>query len=197
MQIKTQQFPKAAAQALASDQIQRALARVSEGFDGARQRAIKELSTEVWERYREQGRQVKEHAIEHLDYYLGLLADNVQRNGGVVHFARDSKEATDVVIDIARSRGVKLAVKSKSMVSEEMALNHALEAQGIESVETDLGEYIIQLADETPFHIVAPAIHKSKEEVAQLFSEKLGVRRFTSISALTSVARRTLRQTFL
>ncbi len=197
MQVKTRQFPKAASRALASDQIQRALARVSEGFDGARQRAIKELSTEVWERYRERGRQVKEHAIAHLDYYLGLLTDNVQRNGGVVHFARDSKEATDVVLDIARTRGVKLAVKSKSMVSEEMALNHVLEAQGIESVETDLGEYIIQLADETPFHLVAPATHKSKEEIAQLFSEKLGVRRLNSISALTLEARRTLRQKFL
>jgi L-lactate dehydrogenase complex protein LldF len=197
MQVKTQQFQKAASRALANDQIQRALARVSEGFDGARQRAIKELSTEVWERYRERGRQVKEHTIEHLDYYLGQLTDNVQRNGGFVHFARDSKEATNIVIDIARSRGVKLVVKSKSMVSEEMALNHALEAQGIESVETDLGEYIIQLADETPFHLVAPATHKSKEEVAQLFSEKLGVRRLNSISALTKEARRTLRPKFL
>ena len=182
---------------MANDQIQRALARVSEGFDGARQRAIKELSTEVWERYRERGRQVKEHTIQHLDYYLALLADNVQQNGGVVHFARDSKEATDVVIDIARTHGVKLAVKSKSMVSEEMALNHALEAQGIESVETDLGEYIIQLAEETPFHLVAPATHKSKEEVAQLFSEKLGTRRLNSISAMTLEARRILRQKFL
>ncbi len=197
MQVRTQDFSKNSSKAMRDAQIQHSLVQVMEHFDHARQEAIAELTPAVWERYRERGRQIKRHTIENLDYYLGLLADRVQRNGGIVHFARDAREATEIVLEVARSRGVKLVTKSKSMVSEEMALNHALEAEDIEPVETDLGEYIIQLAGETPFHIVAPAMHKSKEQVSDLFVEKLGIERLTEIPAMTLVARRVLREKFL
>ena len=197
MRVKTQHFSKGASRALGDQQVQRALAGVMEQFDHGRQEAILELTPEVWERYRERGREIKNHTIENLDYYLEMLSERVQLNGGTIHFARDSKEATDIVLEVARAHGVKLVTKSKSMVSEEMALNQALEAQGIEPVETDLGEYIIQLADEDPFHIVAPAMHKSKEEVSDLFAAEMGTGRLTEIPAMAAAARRALREKFL
>ena len=190
MQVRSEQFKELSLQALASKQVQSSLSRVSEGFDLARRRAVAELTPEVWEEYREQGRRIKEHTIANLDYYLELLTDRVQQNGGSVHFAHDSKEATDIMLEVARSRGVKLATKSKSMVSEEMGLNHVLESNGIEPVETDLGEFILQLSNETPFHLIAPALHKSKEEVGVLFNEKLGTRKKAGIPALTIAARK-------
>lgn len=197
VQVRTQHFPKSASRAIADEQIQRSLVRVMEHFDHARREAIQELTPEVWERYRERGYQIKRHTIENLDYYLTLLSERVQRNGGMVHFARDATEASGIVLEVARARGVKLVTKSKSMVTEEMGLNKALEAEGIEPVETDLGEYIIQLAGETPFHIVAPAMHKSKEQVSDLFDQNLGVGHLTDIPAMTVAARRALREKFL
>ncbi|MBI4339576.1 MAG: iron-sulfur cluster-binding protein [Chloroflexi bacterium] len=197
MQPHTQQFPKLAAQALANPQVQAALAGLKTGFDQARQHAIGEITPEDWEHLRDRAREIKRHTLEHLDSYLALLAENVRRNGGSVHFAKDAQEATATVLEIAHRNGVKLVVKGKSMVSEEMALNRVLESAGVETVETDLGEYIIQLAGETPFHIVAPAIHKSKEEVAALFQRKLGALERADIPSLTRTARETLRQKFL
>ncbi|MBI2171569.1 MAG: iron-sulfur cluster-binding protein [Chloroflexi bacterium] len=197
MQPRTQEFSKLAARALGDTQVQKALLGLQTGFDQARQRAILELTPEAWDRLRDRAREIRRHTLERLDYYVGLLADNVVRNGGAVHFARDAHEAAQIVLDIARRNGVKLAVKGKSMVSEEMALNHLLAANGVEALETDLGEYIIQLAGETPFHIVAPAIHKSQEEVAELFARKLGTPEGADAEALTRIARETLRQKFL
>ena len=197
MQVRSEQFKKLSLQALDNEHVQSSLSRVSEGFDLGRRRAVEELTPEVWEEYREQGRRIKEHTIANLDYYLELLTDRVQENGGAVHFARDSKEATELMLELAHSRGVKLATKSKSMVSEEMGLNHVFESNGIEPVETDLGEFILQLSNETPFHLIAPALHKSKEEVGALFNEKLGTRKKAGIPALTIAARKALRGKFL
>lgn len=149
-----------------------------------------------WEAWRERARAIKEHTIENLDRYLEQFAETVRRRGGVVHWARTVEEAQAVVCDLARSRGVKLAIKSKSMVSEEVHLNDALEGAGVEVVETDLGEYIIQLAREKPSHIIAPAIHKSRGDVADLFHEKLGVERDEDVVRLAGVARRILREKF-
>ena len=197
MQPHTQEFPKLAARALGNPQVQKGLEGLRTGFDQARRRAIAEITPERWEQLRDQARAIKEHTIANLDYYLAMLTESVERNGGHVHFARDSQEATAIVLEVARRNGVKLAVKGKSMVSEEMALNHALADAGVEAVETDLGEYITQLAGETPFHLVAPAIHKSKEEVSALFHEKLGTSEDADIPSLTRTARETLRQKFL
>ena len=197
MQVRTQHFSKGASSALADRQVQRSLVRVMEHFDHAREEAIEELSPELWEWYREKGRQIKQHTMDNLDYYLQLLCDSVRRNGGTVHFASDAKEATQIVSAVAQTHDVKLVTKSKSMVSEEMGLNDALERQGIETVETDLGEYIIQLANEPPFHIVAPAMHKSKEQVSDLFAKKLGIENITEIPDMALVARNVLREKFL
>ena len=112
-------------------------------------------------------------------------------------FADTAKDASEYVTKLAKSRGVKSVVKSKSMLSEVMSLNHHLEIQGIEPIETDLGEYIVQLAGETPYHIIAPAIHKSSEEVAALFSEKIGTEPTLVIEDLTEVARKQLREKFI
>ena len=135
--------------------------------------------------------------IENLDYYLDLLSRNVEKAGGNVFFARDAAEASSYVIDVAKSRNIDLVIKSKSMLSEEMGLNERLESEGIEPVETDLGEFIVQLAGDTPFHIIAPAIHKSRHEVSDLFVQKLGSPAYDDIEDLTREARQQLRGKFM
>ena len=195
MEPKTKEFSKAARVALKDEKIQASLDGLYKGFHQAR--IVAAQGTPDWEEMRERGRAIKAHTLDNLDYYLELLESNVAKAGGRVFFARDADAANGYVIDLARSRGVKIAIKSKSMVSEEMGLNDRLEDAGIEPVETDLGEYIIQLADETPFHIIAPAIHKSKEDVSELFHEKLQTPRYTEISEMTREARNQLREKFI
>ena len=195
-EVKTREFMPASAAALANEQIQRALRGVS-GFDMGRRECIEELTPEVWEELREQGRQIKSNAIANLDTYIAMLEERVTANGGHVHFAKDSEEANAIVVDIAKQHGVKLVVKSKSMVSEETRVNDALAQEGIRAVETDLGEYIVQLADETPFHIVAPAIHKTRGDVAELFAEKIDRPGLVEIEDMAAAARDELRQEFI
>ena len=178
-------------------QLRRALDRVGSGFDVARRNAIEEVSWEAWEEWREEARQIKIHTLDHLDYYLEMLHDNVTAAGGQVHFAADAAEANSIVSHLAQSRGVKVATKSKSMVSEELELNPVLESIGVDVYETDLGEYIIQLAGETPSHLVAPALHKSKEDVAELFADKLGVPYDEDIVRMAGTARQVLRDKFM
>ena len=196
-EIKTRDFFKASERSMRDPQLQRALRRVGSGFDNARLVAIDEVTPEAWKAWQEQARQIKTHALNHLDYYLELLYDNVTRAGGQVHFAADAKEANAIVANLIRTRNVRIATKSKSMVSEELALNPVLESEGVDVYETDLGEYIIQLAGETPSHLVAPALHKSKEDVAQLFAEKLGLPHMDDIEAMARAAREVLREKFL
>ncbi|MCI0778531.1 MAG: lactate utilization protein, partial [Chloroflexi bacterium] len=161
--VKSAAFKKASARAVRDEGIQHALTHVMDHFTEARAEAIAtDYSDESWEAMRTRAAAIKAHTIGNLDYYLDLADRSVRRNGGHVHFADDAAAATQIVIDIAKRHGVKRAIKSKSMVSEEMGLNDALERAGIEPVETDLGEYIIQLAGETPFHIIAPAMHKTR-----------------------------------
>ncbi|MBI2460328.1 MAG: iron-sulfur cluster-binding protein, partial [Candidatus Rokubacteria bacterium] len=140
---------------------------------------------------------IKEATLQRLDHYLELLADNGAKAGGVVHWAADAREAREIILGLARERGVRLVVKSKSMATEEIHLNEALEAAGITPVETDLGEYIIQLARERPSHIIAPAIHKTRGQVAELFSARVGETLPPDPEILTRVARRELREKFL
>ena len=195
--IKTGEFATASATAMLDPQLRRALDRVGVGFDVARRNAIDEVSAAAWEEWREQARAIKIHTIEHLDYYLELLYDNVTAAGGQVHFANDAAEANAIVSRLAQSRGVKVATKSKSMVSEELELNPTLEALGVDVYETDLGEYIIQLAGETPSHLVAPALHKSREDVAALFADHLGVPYDEDIEVMAAAARVALRDKFM
>ena len=146
---------------------------------------------------RAKANQIKRHAIENLDYYLEQVEANVTARGGKVIFAETGAEVSRFIIDLAKERGAKLLVKSKSMTTEEVDLNEHLEHAQLEPVETDLGEYIIQLAHDRPYHIVAPALHMTRYQVADLFTEKLGIERETVVEKQTMIARARLRQKFL
>ena len=196
-EVLTREFVQASRAAVRDPQLRQALRRAGTGFDGTRREAIAEVSEEVWESWREQARRIKEHTIGHLDHYLAMLERNVRAAGGQVHFAGDANQANAIVSEIASRNGVRTVTKSKSMVSEELGLNHVLESRGIDVFETDLGEYIIQLAEETPSHLVAPALHKTRGQVAQLFAEQLGVPYSEDIEEMARVARVALRQKFL
>ena len=195
MQSKTQNFRQAAATVLADETVQANLAGLYTGFRQARLDAV--ADTPDWELARERGQAIKARTLDNLDYYLEMVEKNVLAAGGHIYFAHDASAAADYVAGLALQRGVKLVIKGKSMVSEELDLNRRLENEGIEPVETDLGEFIVQLADETPFHIIAPAIHKSREDVSRLFTEKLGTPDHDDIGDLARVARDELRQKFL
>ncbi len=158
------------------------------------------VSTEALPGYqglRDQGHAIKKHTLDHLDHYLELAEKNITARGGKVVYARDSAEACEWIAQLAEKRGVKLLVKSKSMTTEEIELNHALEKRGVEAVETDLGEYILQLNDEKPYHIIAPALHKTRFDVADIFERKLGGAREVVPEKQTQIARRVLREKFL
>ena len=195
--VATRQFVPASRAAVQDAQLRRAFGSAGAGFDGARRDAIAEITPARWAEWQQQARRIKEHAIAHLDYYLAMLERNVRAAGGQVHFAADAEQANRIVSHIVRTRGVRVVTKSKSMVSEELGLNHILEAQGVTVLETDLGEYIIQLADETPSHLVAPAVHKNRAQVARLFADHLGVPYSEDIDEMARVTRVALRQKFL
>jgi L-lactate dehydrogenase complex protein LldF len=161
---------------------------------GHRLAAISEVPG--WQRLRDRAQALKREVIDHLDYYLGQFADNVERHGGTVHWAATGDDACRIILDIAQRCGAKEIVKGKSMVGEEVELNRALEARGIHPFETDLGEFIIQLAGERPAHIVAPAIHMTRQDVSNLFASHLQAERTETPERLTKIARRTLREKF-
>jgi L-lactate dehydrogenase complex protein LldF len=149
-----------------------------------------------FERLRDLGREVKRHTIENLDYYLAQFAGSVERNGGKVHWASTAADVCRIVVDVVKRSAAGEVVKAKSMVGEEVELNAALNGAGIRAIETDLGEFIIQLAGERPAHIVAPAIHKTREDVSDLFAENLNTERTAVPEELTAIARRALREMF-
>ena len=174
--------------------------RAAVRFTADRLRDKKRASTDAlgqWEKWREQGRLIRAHTIAHLDFYLAEFARNVRAAGGNVHFAADANEAANCVMDIIRQKECRLVVKSKSMVSEEIHINHHLQESGIETIETDLGEYIVQLAGETPSHIIIPAIHKNRGQIRDLFTKAGGEALTTDTAALAGFARKTMREKFL
>jgi len=146
---------------------------------------------------RKRAKNIKWKAIENLDKHLEMFETNFTARGGKVIWAEDANEALEEILKICKSKNAKQVVKSKSMVTEEIHLNDFLAKHNIESVETDLGEYIQQLDGEAPYHIVTPAMHKSKEDVAKLFHEKLGVEPNLTPSELTQIARVNLRQKYI
>src|ERR1700730_9222065 len=160
-------FPANARVGLADPVLQTALGLARSGFPLRRQQAIERVPE--FEELRDQGRAIKDHTLARLDFYLELYEQNVTAAGGRVHWARNAAEACAAILDICRAANAKIVTKGKSMVAEEVALNDHLEANGIPRVETDLGEYIIQLRHEPPSHIIAPAIHLVKEQVAETF----------------------------
>ena len=161
------QFKDNAARALADGQLQRALGNVRRGFIDKRQAAADKLPE--FEALRDSARDIKNHTLQHLDLYLEAYERKVQESGGHVHFARDADEARDIILTICRAAGAKTVTKGKSMISEEIGINAHLESAGIAPVETDLGEYIIQLRGELPSHIIAPAVHVNATQVEQDF----------------------------
>jgi L-lactate dehydrogenase complex protein LldF len=199
MEPTSHSFPENIRVGLADPVLQRALGLARTGFPLRRQQAIERLPE--FEALRETGRQIKDHTLAHLDFYLELYEKNVVASGGEVHWARNAAEAREAVLAICRSVGAKIVTKGKSMVAEEIALNDHLERNGIIPVETDLGEYIIQLRQEPPSHIIAPAIHLMKEQVADAFraahTTLAPERVLTEPRALCEEARTVLRPQFL
>ena len=184
-----------AGHALRDGFLQEALGIATTKFIGLRREAFDEFPE--GEALRDRARAIKEATLQHLDQHLERLIDNVERRGGHVHYATTAEDARRIVLDIARRTGARMAVKSKSMATEEIHLNEALTAAGVVPIETDLGEYIIQLAHERPSHIIAPAIHKTKGQVAELFTRELGRPAEADPEVLTRIARVELRQKFL
>jgi L-lactate dehydrogenase complex protein LldF len=193
MHKQAEAFTETSKRAVQNKELQARL-RVLNGFVFKRNAAFVEL--EDGEALRDCARAIKEDAIANLDRYLIELEESVTRLGGSVHWARTGQEARAIILDIARRNDVKRVVKSKSMVTEEIDLNEALEQAGIEAIETDLGEYIVQLAGERPSHILAPAIHKSRGDISALFADKLGAVNLVQAEELTALARKQLRQKF-
>src|SRR5436190_20944950 len=192
--ITSETFDANARAALADSQLRGALKNATSLFGKRRLAAARSVSN--WEDLRSEARRIKDETLLHLDKYLEQFTANAESVGAQIHWARDAGEANEIVKCIARERQAKLVVKSKSMTTEEIHLNAALEAVGVEALETDLGEYIIQLAGETPSHIIAPAIHKTRYQIADLFVEKLGIAPTDDVVMLTATARRVLRQKF-
>jgi len=180
--------------ALADAHLQEAYRSSTLRLYGHRREALREVLD--WERLRARAQAIKREVTEHLDYYLEQFADQIERRGGHVHWAGTGEEACAIVLDIARRAGAREAVKAKSMVGEELELNQALEAGGVRAVETDLGEFIIQLAGERPAHIVAPAIHMTRRDVSRLFVSRLQAEPTEEPERLTAIARRALREMF-
>ena len=197
MAVSNMTFYERVEEALHDRQLQTALDISTTRFTTGRKNALAALPEA--EALRDHARRIRAHTIAHLDRYLAQFADAVEQAGGQVHWAETAAEANHIVANLALSRNVKNVVKSKSMVSEELHLNQTLEAHGMRVVETDLGEYIAQLAEEKPSHIIAPVIHKTREDVANLFRRKLQAtdEDLTDAPHMTALARRVLRNEFL
>lgn len=148
------------------------------------------------EEYKKLGAEVRDDVLANLDKHLNTFVENVTRAGVKVHWAQDAAEARRIVADIAEQNDVERIVKSKSMITEEIELNEALEAENIEVTETDLGEFILQVSDQKPAHIVLPAIHLSRQDVANIFKDKIGYTNGDEPAVLTKAAREHLREKF-
>ena len=195
MQVQSMHFKQTASVKLNDAVLQNAMKKAKGKFVDGRAVGVAEIDN--WEDLRTHAAALRNRVIDNLDAYLLEFERNAIRRGAQVHWAETAGEANAIVLGIAQRNSVKTVTKSKSMVTEEIALNDALEAAGIDVMETDLGEYILQLAHEPPSHIVAPAMHKSKEQVADLFAAAHRKPRLTDISALTREARDELRRHFL
>ena len=185
--------------ALADPQLQRALASVAPGL--AARRGAARAGLPEFEALRERGREIKDHTLAHLDLYLEAFELKAGEAGSLVHFAPTAADARDIILEICRNAGARVVTKGKSMISEEIGLNACLEAGGMEVVETDLGEYLIQIRGETPSHIIAPAIHLTQDQVEadfrRLHTKLPADRQLIEPSQLVGEARQILREKFL
>ena len=199
MEAQSNAFKKSASAALQDKDLQHALHFAKDGFIGKRTQAVAELPQ--WQRIRQDAQEMKNHVLENLDHYLLAYESAVKSNGGHVHWAESASDAADIIVDICKQANAKTIAKGKSMVGEEASINDALIQAGMEPIETDLGEYIIQLANEPPSHIIAPAIHKTREQVSTLFHEnhkQYGLHdKLEDRAALVAEARTVLREKFV
>ena len=198
MEVRTQLFRSTARDALTDARLQGALENIQRGFPGKRAKAIEGLPE--WEAIREHGTAVRDHTIAHLDTYLERFEQRVTDSGGQVHWARDAAEACAAVSRICHAVGADTVTKGKSMASEEIGLNEHLEAEGFTPVETDLGEYILQLRHDKPSHIIAPAIHLKRDQIHEAFVKNHDPALSSNSddhTALQAEARRVLRRKFI
>ena len=195
MRIRINEYTARATKAIREDpEVRESVTGATLAFDRKRRHAYADVDAEAWRRWAEA---VKNHTLTHLDEHLTEAEERLEANGAHVHWAADGAEACRIVTTIAADHSVATAVKGKSMLTEEIDLNPALEGAGIEVLETDLGEYILQLLDEPPSHILGPAIHKSLQQVRDLFADRLGSAPGSDPDALAEAARRVLRDAFI
>ena len=194
MNAAAEAFLREAAATAANGELHQIVRKGVEHYDAAVERGRARFLD--WEAARQRCRKIKREAIDRLDLYLEEFERRVNERGGHVFWAETAEDACRYVTDLAARAGVRTVVKSKSMVSEEIRLNAALETRGIKVWETDLGEFIVQLREEPPFHIVTPAMHLTRRQIAALFREKLGGVQTEDPQELTAVARRELRRAF-
>jgi len=195
MQINTPFFKQRAHDALADTNLQKALGNLKAGFPEKRAIAVGRMPE--FEELRNQGRDLKNHIMEHLDLYLEQFERKVIENGGQVHWARTAEDANRIILDICKQVDAKTVTKGKSMVTEEIGLNDFLEANGVQPVETDLGEYILQLRHDHPSHIIAPAIHLNLEDVSEAFHASHHRPKSMDPAVLMQEAREVLREKFV
>ncbi|AMO87545.1 Lactate utilization protein B [Solibacillus isronensis B3W22] len=195
MKISQQKFNERLSSNLENDFMRGAVAGAQHRFQTRRSAAVDSLN---WEEWRNHGEEIRQHVLENLDYYLYELSINVEARGGHVFFAQTAEEATEYISTIAKQKSAKKIVKAKSMVTEEINLNSHLEQLGCEVIETDLGEYILQLDDhDPPSHIVTPALHKNKDQIREVFEQKIGYTASSQPEELALHARKVLREHYL
>ncbi|BBP95803.1 iron-sulfur-binding protein [Burkholderia sp. SFA1] len=195
MQVQTMHFKARASSKLADERLQQNLTKLSTKFVSARASAVRDIDFEAT---RAALKERRNRALENLDVWLETFEREATRRGATVLYAESTQDAAKLVAEIARKHDVKKVIKTKSMVSEEMQLNRVLGEMGVQSIETDLGEYILQINDnEPPSHIIAPVVHKDKEQIADLFAKTHNKPRLTDIPEMTREAREVLRPHFM
>lgn len=193
--ISTDEFKERMEKGIHNDFMRGAVASAQNGMGIKRKRQADILGN--WEDWRSHGAEIRQHVLENLDYYLEQLSENIARRGGHVFFAETDKEATDYIKEVVKKKNAKNIVKSKSMVTEEIGLNKVLEEEGCNVIETDLGEFILQIDHDRPSHIVVPALHKNKEQIREVFAEKLGYTKSSKPEELAEHVRGVMRRNFL
>ncbi|AHG74101.1 Lactate utilization protein B [Mannheimia sp. USDA-ARS-USMARC-1261] len=195
LQTNTLPFKQRVEQQVNNEVVRKALVKAQETIGANRQRMVDELGN--WEEWRDDAKAIRNHVLANLDAYLYQLSEKVTQNGGHVFFAETAEEATNYIKNVAKAKNAKKIVKSKSMVTEEIGMNHVLEAEGIKVVETDLGEYLLQIVGDKPSHIVVPAIHKDRHRIRQEMHDVLGYEGSETPEEMTAFVRQKIREDFL
>lgn len=195
LSISDEKFKGRVEEGINDDFMRGAVRSAQERLQTNRLAAANELGN--WEEWRSLGEEIRQHVLNNLDYYLYQLSENVSKRGGHVFFAQTAEEASRYIKEVVQKKNAKKVIKSKSMVTEEIGMNEALMEAGSTVVESDLGEYILQVAGDHPSHIVAPALHKNKDQIRDVFRDRLGYTGTEKPEELAAFARKVLREEFL